>query len=145
MRWGGSLWLWGSVSDTVTQCNTMITVIESLYCIEWVAVSYKHYIKCFNEGEGLTESITFCKGKTFKGLCEFLLLYDFVYKERSQVVKETTLWRYDILWLFVTLGLCIRYCDSMQYSDWITVLHWVTTSYKYYIKCFCGGRISTSQ
>ena len=50
--------------------------------------SHKHYIKFFYDGEDLTESITFCKGKTFKGLCEFSLFYDFVYKEMSQIDEE---------------------------------------------------------
>ena len=64
------------------QYSDWITVLH------WVTLSYKHYIKCFFGGEDLTESKTFCKCKTFEGLCEFSLLYDFVYKEMSQIIEE---------------------------------------------------------
>ena len=64
------------------QYNDWITVLH------WLTISYKQYIMCFYDGEDLTESITFCKGKTFKGLCEFSLFYYFVYKEMSQIVEE---------------------------------------------------------
>ena len=49
---------------------------------------HKHYIKFFYDGKDFTESVTFCKGRTFRGLCEFSLLYDFVYKEMRQEIKK---------------------------------------------------------
>ena len=49
---------------------------------------HKHYFKYLYDGNDLTESVTFCKGKTFRGLCEFSLLYDFVYKEMQQEILK---------------------------------------------------------
>ena len=50
---------------------------------------HKHYIKFLYDGKDLTESVTFCRGRTFRGLCEFSLLYDFVYKEMQQKIMKT--------------------------------------------------------
>ena len=49
---------------------------------------HKHYIKFFYDGKDLTESVTFCKGKTFEGLCEFSLFHDFVYTEMQQEIAK---------------------------------------------------------
>ena len=49
---------------------------------------HKHYIKFFYDGKDLTELVIFCKGKTFKGLCEFSLFYDFVYTEMQQEIAK---------------------------------------------------------
>ena len=49
---------------------------------------HKHYIKFFYDGKDLTESVTFCEGKTFKGLCKFSLFYDFVYTEMQRKIAK---------------------------------------------------------
>ena len=51
----------------------------------------KHYVRIVYDGKDLTEFVTFCKGKTFKGLCEVSLLYDFVYKHMEQELKKSNL------------------------------------------------------
>ena len=51
----------------------------------------KHYVRIVYDGKDLTEYVTFCKGKTFKGLCDVSLLYDFVYKHMEQELKKSNL------------------------------------------------------
>ena len=49
----------------------------------------KHYIRIFYNGDDITQYVTFCKGKTFSGLCEISLLYDFVYIKMHQLLKQS--------------------------------------------------------
>ena len=44
----------------------------------------KHYIRILLNGQDVTQNVKFCKGKTFKGLCNFTFFNDFVFNEMLQ-------------------------------------------------------------
>ena len=53
-------------------------------------IKNKYYFRIFYEGDDITQYVIFCIGKTFRGLCEFSLFYDFVYSKMSQLLREST-------------------------------------------------------
>ena len=52
-------------------------------------IENKYYFRIFFEGVDITQYVIFCVGKTFRGLCEFSLLYDFVYNKMSPLLRES--------------------------------------------------------
>ena len=50
----------------------------------------KYYIRILYNGQDVTKSVQFCKGKLFKGLCNFTLFYDFVFNEILQQFGYTS-------------------------------------------------------
>ena len=59
-------------------------IVLELYESEAYNDPDKHYIRILYNGKDVTQFVKFCKEKTNKGLCNFSLLYDFVFNKMLQ-------------------------------------------------------------
>ena len=65
-------------------------IVLELYESEAHKYIDKYYIRILYNGQDVTQSVKFCKGKLFKGLCNFTLFYDFVFNEILQQFGYTS-------------------------------------------------------